>query len=254
MNRVTASMFGALKAALDDSQFEVGDVVDLENATAILIEGGTYCYEVQVGRDESVKLVATSMSVPDFRREHPMDPASVESMAQSSLNVFILWNTMREPDDYDAMDDEKLRDEVVSDRVGCCFNDGQNEEIARDHNYIGKPVAEMSRAELLAELRGEVLECDHEHSHINDHGDGQRYCQRYCNDCKTFFTPVDYGGRNLERWQLADSITYLFGDGRSQEFNAQVWEMLDTRTVEQLRILAGKMPTATINETKGDES
>lgn len=79
-------------------------------------------------------------------------------------------------------------------------------------------------------------ECAHEHAHLNNEVTGDRFC----NDCQQEFGPADYSGPHLERWRMVDEFTSLMVDnGYGQESIAQVWEMLDTRTVEQLRILHG---------------
>lgn len=82
---------------------------------------------------------------------------------------------------------------------------------------------------------GSLAECGHEHSHLNNPVTGHRFC----NDCGQEFIPVDYAGPHLERWKFVDETTYLWADGASQEFTRQVWAMLDTRTLDDLKVLGG---------------
>lgn len=155
---------------------------------------------------------------------------------------------------YSLMTDEQLAEAVVEQRLSVSFGDGLERDYAQAGGCsIGDPVDEMSRKDMIDELTGYgnmPKPCDHEHSHEIDHGDGQRFC----NGCGEHFTPTDYGAEHLERWRLADEFSYLVADGRSAEFAQQVREMLDTRTIEQLRILTGRSPTITMPEPVGGES
>ncbi len=142
--------------------------------------------------------------------------------------------------EYKGMSNDQLSEMVFQHRLSCCFGDGLNEDYARDGGCtIGDPIAEMSRTDMIAELMGDDPPCAHQNSHETD----STTYMRHCNSCGRDFVCDPYGPWQedsdeplFERWQLADAFIRQLGD-RDEQFVLQIREMLDTRTLEQLRIL-----------------
>jgi hypothetical protein len=179
----------------------------------------------------------------------PAEPPDPDNDPQMRWGGCLQWHNDHAA--YSVMTDDELAQAVVQGRLDNFFGDGLERDYAMAGGCtLGDPVDEMSRKDMIAELMGtDPGPCEHEHSHEVDHGDGQRLCST----CGQHFTCTDYGAVHLERWRMVDELSCPIADGHSAEFAQQIREMLDTRTVEQLRILTGRQTKVTINETKGDK-
>ena len=165
----------------------------------------------------------------------PAEPPDPDNDPQMWWGDCLQWHNDHAT--YSAMTDDELTQAVVQGRLDNSFGDGLERDYAMAGGCtLGDPVGEMSRKDMIAELMGHADSgpCEHEHSHLNNEVTGHRFC----NDCQQE-VHVDPDSPHAARWKFVDETTYLWADGASQEFTRQVWAMLDTRTLDDLKILGG---------------